>query len=156
LADHGGSATQGLVIPSLTLPAPLRRPTAYGQTLGEIKLLVLGSRGNERSFLSGFLVEDNEDVVEAGSWEESDCGAVLRASTDWIEQRDAHGLEKYEPSRNVEIRELPSYDQRDDPNELHISSRWTAVSGYGEPCLILFHTFVYCSHFVVNIFTVST
>jgi hypothetical protein len=63
-------------------------------------------------------VEDNEDVVEAGSWEESDCGAVLRASTDWIEQRDAHGLEKYEPSRNVEIRELPSYDQRDDPNEL--------------------------------------
>ncbi|KAI6002144.1 hypothetical protein EDD15DRAFT_2129173, partial [Pisolithus albus] len=49
------------------------------------------------------LLDDNEDVVDPGIWEETDEGSVLRASTDWVEHRDPHGLEKFEPSRNVEI-----------------------------------------------------
>jgi len=109
-------STQGLIIPSLTLPAALRRPTVFGQTIGDIKLLVLGSKAAGRSYLSGLLIEDNEDVVEAGIWEQAEYGSSLRASTDWIEHRDAHGLEKFEPSRNVELIELPEYDDNDDPH----------------------------------------
>lgn len=45
-------------------------------------------------------MDDNEDVVEVGTW--SDEG-VLHASTDWIERRDAHGMEKYEGRANVEV-----------------------------------------------------
>ena len=30
-------------------------------------------------------------------------GLVVRASTDWIEHNDAHGLAKFELTRNVEI-----------------------------------------------------
>ncbi|KIJ64686.1 hypothetical protein HYDPIDRAFT_47689, partial [Hydnomerulius pinastri MD-312] len=48
-------------------------------------------------------LDDNEDVVDAGTWEDTSDGSMLRASTDWIEHRDAHGLEKFEPSRNFEI-----------------------------------------------------
>ncbi len=33
---------QGLIIPSLSLPDALRRPTPFGQTLGDIRILVLG------------------------------------------------------------------------------------------------------------------
>ncbi|KAH8997921.1 hypothetical protein EDB92DRAFT_1307296 [Lactarius akahatsu] len=36
--------TQGLIIPSLALPAALRQPTPYGKTLGDIRLLALGKR----------------------------------------------------------------------------------------------------------------
>ncbi|GLB39697.1 hypothetical protein LshimejAT787_0702070 [Lyophyllum shimeji] len=103
-------STQGLVIPSLTLPAALRRPTPYGQTIGDLRILVLGSKEAGKSFVSGLLLEDNEDVVEVGTWEEADYGRVIRASTDWIEHRDAHGLEKFEPTRNIEIIELSGYD----------------------------------------------
>jgi len=39
---------------------------------------------------------------------------LLRASTDWVEHRDAHGLEKFEPIRNVEILEVPGYEHIDD------------------------------------------
>ncbi|KAF8558682.1 hypothetical protein OG21DRAFT_1374856, partial [Imleria badia] len=49
------------------------------------------------------LLDDNEDVVDTGDWEATSDGFVLRASTDWIEHKDAHGLEKFEPSRNVEL-----------------------------------------------------
>jgi hypothetical protein len=112
--DHIRDPTQGLIIPSLTLPAALRRPTLFGQTVGDIKLLVLASKAAGKGFLSGLLVEDNEDVVEVGIWEEAEYGSVLRASTDWIEHRDAHGLENFEPSRNLEIIELPGYDTGDD------------------------------------------
>ncbi|EGO26816.1 hypothetical protein SERLADRAFT_464293 [Serpula lacrymans var. lacrymans S7.9] len=65
------------------------------------------------------LLEDNEDIVEVGAWEETKEGAVLRASTDWIEHRDAHGLEKFEPARNVEIMKLPEHAH--DDNALTIS-----------------------------------
>jgi hypothetical protein len=107
-------STQGLIIPSLTLPSAVPRSTPYGQNLGEIRLLVLGSQGSGRSFLSGILVEDNEDVVEVGTWEATEHGALLRASTDWVEHRDAYGLDKTEPSRNIEILEVPGYEHSDD------------------------------------------
>ncbi|KAI0649758.1 hypothetical protein C8Q79DRAFT_1006099 [Trametes meyenii] len=110
-----GDSTSGLVIPSLLLPSPLRRPTPYGQTLGELRLLLLGPKGVDVSALAAQLVDDNEDVVEVGIWEEERRGkrnAVLRASTHWVEHRDAHGLERVEPARNIEIVELPSYDPR--------------------------------------------
>lgn len=113
-SDEVRDSTQGLIIPSLTLPAALRRPTPYGQTLGDIKLLVLGSEGAGKNFLTGLLLEDNEDVVDVGQWEDTEYGRVLRASTDWVEHRDAHGLEKFEPTRNVEIIELPVYDHTTD------------------------------------------
>ncbi|KAI0366518.1 hypothetical protein BV20DRAFT_971656 [Pilatotrama ljubarskyi] len=113
-----GDSTSGLVIPSLMLPSPSRKPTACGQTLGELRLLFLGPKGADMSVLASQLVEDNEDVVEVGLWEEASREsasaqgkkATLRASTSWVEHRDAHGLERIEPARNVELVELPSYD----------------------------------------------
>lgn len=114
-----GDSTSGLVIPSLVLPSPSRRPTAYGQTLGEVRLLLLAPRGVDASAIASQLVDDNEDVVEVGLWEQANSRegggrgkqkAVLRVSTDWVEHRDRHGLERVEPARNVEIIELPSYD----------------------------------------------
>jgi hypothetical protein len=114
-----------------------------------MRVLVLARQGaapGGRGFLATLLLEDNEDIVEVGEWEdpvpvallaakqgssedgdggEKDlldgldedmvqlgrAGAkILRASTDWIEHNDAHGLEKFEPLRNVEVVELPGYD----------------------------------------------
>ncbi|KIM82843.1 hypothetical protein PILCRDRAFT_458637 [Piloderma croceum F 1598] len=118
-SDHARESTQGLIIPSLTLPAPLRRPTPYGQTLGDLRLLVVGSKGSGKTYLSGSLVEDNEDIIDVGSWEDADHGcSVLYASTDWIEHSDEHGLEKFEPSKNVEIIMVPGYEHNDDPQEI--------------------------------------
>ncbi|KAH9931552.1 uncharacterized protein B0H18DRAFT_989936 [Fomitopsis serialis] len=64
---------------------------------------------------------ENDDIVELGAWEETHGAddaaptvSVLRASTDWVEHRDAHGLEHTESARNVEIVELPGYDPSDD------------------------------------------
>ncbi|KAH9903268.1 hypothetical protein C8Q73DRAFT_832085 [Cubamyces lactineus] len=115
-----GDSTSGLVIPSLTLPSPSRRPTPYGQTLGELRLLLLGPKGTDTNAIASQLVDDNEDVVEVGIWEEDPRAggssargkrkATLRASTHWVEHRDAHGLERVEPARNVELVELPPYD----------------------------------------------
>lgn len=130
--DHDlHDSTSGLVIPSLTLPAPARRPTPYGQTLGDLRLLILAPRraASSTAALVASLIEDNDDIVEQGSWEEllADTGgaeraSVLRASTAWVEQRDAHGLERTEPARNVEIVELPGYDSSDDVRRaFHIS-----------------------------------
>jgi hypothetical protein len=123
-----GACSQNLrPIPSLSLPPALKTPTPYGQTLGEVRLLVLTRQGAKvgggRGFVASLLLEGNDHVVEVGEWEdpvgESEdemellgrAGAkVLRASTDWVEHADAHGLEKYEPERNVEVCELPGYD----------------------------------------------
>jgi len=102
-SDHARESTQGLIIPSLTLPEALPRPTQYGKTLGDVRLLVVGDAVEDHAFVSSLLLSDNEDVVDAGDWEATSDGFVLRASTDWIEHRDAHGLEKFEPSRNVEL-----------------------------------------------------
>ncbi|CAA7268451.1 unnamed protein product [Cyclocybe aegerita] len=118
-SDHESKPGHNLIIPSLTLPSALRRPTPFGQTLGELRLLVLGAQGAGKSFLTGLLLEDNEDVVEVGTWEDWEEGSgdgdgygkVLRASTDWAEQKDSFGLERFEPTRNVHIVELPGYGQ---------------------------------------------
>ncbi|KZT63144.1 hypothetical protein DAEQUDRAFT_783064 [Daedalea quercina L-15889] len=117
-------STRGLIIPSLTLPAPAKLPTPYGQTLGDLRLLVLASRRAAASTaaLVAHLLEENDDIVELGVWEEEAFGAddaaprvtALRASTNWVEHRDAHGLEHTEPARNVEVVELPGYDPSDD------------------------------------------
>ncbi|KAI0634606.1 hypothetical protein C8Q77DRAFT_1157401 [Trametes polyzona] len=120
-----GDSTSGLVIPSLMLPSPSRRPTPFGQTLGELRLLVLGPRGADVNAFVSQLVDDNEDVVEVGLWEEDNPDtagtrgarkASLRVSTYWVEHRDAHGLERIEPARNVEIVELPPYDPYAEPD----------------------------------------
>ncbi|KAF9026812.1 hypothetical protein BDZ89DRAFT_1016009 [Hymenopellis radicata] len=113
-SDHARESTQGLIIPSLTLPEALHQPTPYGQTLGDLRLLVVGGK----DFLAKLLLEDNQDIVDEGQWEDTGFGRILRASTDWIDHRDAHGLEKFEPSRNVEINELPGYECNNNPNEL--------------------------------------
>lgn len=75
-----------------------------------------------KSFLTKLLLEDNEDVVDEGVWEDGEYGKVVRASTDWIDRRDAHGLEKFEPARNVEIHELPGYEYTDNELIMHIKS----------------------------------
>ncbi|KAF9471156.1 hypothetical protein BDN70DRAFT_998716 [Pholiota conissans] len=118
---------QGLIIPSLALPEPLRRPTPFGQTLGELRVLVLGAQGAGKSFLTGLLLEDNEHVIDVGTWEDWNAGdadasyahgKVLRASTDWVEQKGMYGLERFEPTKNVEIVELPGYAYDADGTEL--------------------------------------
>lgn len=117
---------QGLIIPSLSLPDALRRPTPFGQTLGDIRILVLGAQGAGKSFLTGLLLEDNEDVVDVGTWEDWSgaeagidvYGKVLRASTDWLEQQNVFGLERFEPTKNVEIIELPGYSHDTDVSQL--------------------------------------
>ena len=76
--------------------------------------------------MTGLLLEDNEDVVDVGQWEDAEYGRVLRASTDWVEHRDAHGLEKFEPIRNVEIVELPGYDHTTDV--LYLVHSWLSES----------------------------
>lgn len=99
-----------LIIPSLTLPPPLPRPSPYGKTLGQLRLLVFANS----NLLTDTLLNDNEDIVEIGPWERIHPHAsVLHASTDWIEHRDAHGLERFEPARNVEIVQLHSEEEDD-------------------------------------------
>lgn len=103
--EQDRESAQGLIIPSLTLPAPLRQPTPYGKTMGEVRILVFGNADScASSSFAGMLLEDNEDVVDVMPSEVTNNGHVLvRASTDWAEHRDAHGLEKFEPTHNVEI-----------------------------------------------------
>lgn len=71
---------------------------------------MLGKKDVGKSFISQLLLEENEEVVEVGAWEDSEDGRIIRASTDWLEHRDAHGLETFEPTRNVEIVDLSGYD----------------------------------------------
>ena len=99
-----------LVIPSLTLPAALPHPSPYGQTLGDLRLLILGRRGIGKTTLANLLIESNDDIVHVSGWE----GNVLTASTDWLDHEDNNGLEKYEPALNVQITELPGYDPQGD------------------------------------------
>jgi hypothetical protein len=100
--------SQGLIIPSLTLPSALRRPTPYGQTLGDLRLIVLAPDDVGKAFSSNILLDDNEDILEVGTWEISPSGhSVLKASTRWIKHHNSHGHEKFEPARNVEIYDIP-------------------------------------------------
>ncbi|KAF4576257.1 hypothetical protein EYR36_004234 [Pleurotus pulmonarius] len=159
--DPQSQSTRHLIIPSLSLPAALCRPTAYGQSLGDVRVLVmklsdtdndlLGHSADPGLDIGRLLVENNEDIVDVGGWEpfhpqqsrtdaplNSDPASwrVLRASTDWIEHQDAYGLEKYEPSRNIEIIEvtirLPhphslSYDSEYESSEQLIRSTLTGT-----------------------------
>ncbi|KZT08052.1 uncharacterized protein LAESUDRAFT_724035 [Laetiporus sulphureus 93-53] len=114
-------STQGLIIPSLALPILTQRPTPYGQTLGDVRLLILAPRhaASSVSTLVSQLIDENDDIVDEGAWEEEDRGhfagriAVRRASTTWVELRDAHGLEHTEPARNIELVRVPGYDAED-------------------------------------------
>jgi predicted GTPase len=83
-------------------------------------LLVLGARGTGKSSLINQLVsvEENEEVLDFSGWEDCDGVLAMKASTHWLEHRDAHGLEKFEPAKNVEIVELPGYDQSDEVKSL--------------------------------------
>ena len=122
-SDHsrGGSDDLRLVIPSLALPAALPHATTFGRTLGDLRLLVLGEKGVGKTTFANLLLKNNDDVVEIGGWEyfdEEGQANVLRASTHWIEHGDAHGLEKFEPAKNVEIIELPGYDQHAEVRDL--------------------------------------
>jgi hypothetical protein len=100
---------QGLIIPSLTLPAAVRQPTPYGKTIGDIRILVFGSADPAASSFASVLLEDNEDVVDVGPSEVTHNGHAVRASTDWAEHRDGHGLEKFEPTHNVEILDISKH-----------------------------------------------
>jgi hypothetical protein len=109
--EQDRESAQGLIIPSLTLPTPLRQPTPYGKTVGDVRILVFGNADpGASSSIAGMLLEDNEDIVDVMPSEVTNNGHVLvRASTDWAEHRDAHGLEKFEPTHNVEIIDVSKY-----------------------------------------------
>ena len=111
--DHGDGDGGDLIIPSLSLPPALQQPTPYGQTLGDLSVLIVGPRGRGKTALVNYLVWDNADVVDVDAWEEAENGTVLLASTDWVEERDSHGLEKFEGSRNVSFVETWGYNERD-------------------------------------------
>ena len=105
-----------LVIPSLTLPAALPHPSPYGQTLGDLRLLILGRKGIGKTTLANLLLESNDDIVHVSGWERN----VLTASTDWLDNDDNGGLEKFEPALNVQITELPGYDPQGDVSSLTV------------------------------------
>jgi len=77
--------------------------------------------------------EEYEDYVEVGAWDDRDFireygeplydngkgkARALHISTDWIEHRDAHGLEKHEPTKNIELLHLPDYDHNHDSSDV--------------------------------------
>ncbi|KAH8112844.1 hypothetical protein DFH11DRAFT_1689732 [Phellopilus nigrolimitatus] len=111
LHDHDHGHDTGLIIPSLTLPHALDQPTPYGQTLGEVSLLLVGPAGAGTAHLAAFLA-DMDDVLDAGAWEPVEGGGarILRCSTDWIEERDPHGLERFEGTANVSFLEFDGFD----------------------------------------------
>ncbi|KAI5117684.1 hypothetical protein M0805_003474 [Coniferiporia weirii] len=115
---YGHDHDVGLIIPSLALPPALPRPTAYGQVLGEATFLFVGPLGAGTSALAEFLA-DAEDVVDAGAWQSlAGGGRVLRASTDWIEERDLHGLERFEGTANISFLELEGFDAAEKPEKV--------------------------------------
>ena len=112
-----------LVIPSLSLPAALPHPSPYGQTLGDLKLLLLGSSGIGKTTLANLLLESNDDIVHVSGWE----GNVLTASTDWLDHEDSAGLEKSDPALNVQITELPGYDPQGDVSQRNLCAAPTTA-----------------------------
>lgn len=122
---HLGEADSSLIIPSLTLPTALRAPTAYGRTLGRVRLLVLGHSSDASTKVTNEIIslladEEYEEVVHVGVWEDTKLGSdkgvnakVLRISTDWVERHEGHGEGRYEPARNVEIVKMDDYGPND-------------------------------------------
>ncbi|KAI9513371.1 hypothetical protein F5148DRAFT_1155299 [Russula earlei] len=112
--EQDRESAQGLIIPSLILPTALRQPTPHGKTLGDVRILVFGSAGPGGSSIARTLLDDNEDIVDVGPSDVTHNGHVVRASTDWAEHRDAHGLEKFEPTHNVEILDVSKHASADE------------------------------------------
>jgi len=75
-----------------------------------LRVIVLLRKGADPAFVSSLLLDDNEDVVDVGPWEDGPHARTIKASTDWLEHSDAHGLERFEPLRNVEFTEFPAYE----------------------------------------------
>lgn len=157
--ESGVDPMHALIIPSLTLPAPVPQPTAHGQTLGEVTLLLVGNAERGRSgarALAEFLA-DADDVVDVCDWEDfddeddgesegevdghagevSDNGQkggvrrrnarVLHASTDWLEERDLHGLERYEGRKNVAFVELEDIHDSESVSPISTNNRWVLI-----------------------------
>ena len=75
--------------------------------------------------------EDAEDVVDVSEWDqlsgEGESGKVLRASTDWLEERDAHGLERFDGTKNVVVVELNGFERSDSVSVFLLYPRRTYV-----------------------------
>ena len=111
-------------MPSLTLPAQLEQPTAYGRTLGDVSFLLVGPSGGGKTALAEFLI-DGDDIVDAGDWEDIDGGRMLRASSYWLEEHDPHGLERFEGAENVTFTELDGFDYTEDVSHVGLHHRGT-------------------------------
>ncbi|KAI0689351.1 hypothetical protein BC835DRAFT_1308422 [Cytidiella melzeri] len=141
--DHQefGEGDRSLIIPSLMLPSALRPPTAHGHALGRVRILVLGSSAAESTEVTNEVVSLLADrhcpeLVHVGPWEDfvlegtgqeddsEPAAQTIRLSTDWIEHREAHGEDRYEPCANVQVVRMRDYSSSDEPTmTLH-----TAVS----------------------------
>lgn len=60
------------------------------------------------------------ELVHVGQWDdltlddsEEMVAQTIRMSTDWIEHREAHGEDRYEPSSNIELVHLREYDSQE-------------------------------------------
>ncbi|KAL5492874.1 hypothetical protein ACEPAI_4322 [Sanghuangporus weigelae] len=143
----------GLIIPSLTLPSKLQQPTPYGQTLGDLSLLLVGPSGGGKTALAEFLA-DGDEILDVSEWEDIDGGRVLRASTDWIEEYDPHGLERFEGAENVSFTELDGFDYAVNPKCVaervlkHIHDTFDDVRSQIEskPSSTLLHSLLSSSH----------
>lgn len=58
--------------------------------------------------LAEFLA-DSDDIVDVLEWEDVEGGRILHASTDWVEEHDPHGLERFEGSSNLSFFELDGF-----------------------------------------------
>ncbi len=52
--------------------------------------------------------------MDVSEWEDFEGRRVLHASSDWIEEHDMHGLEKFEGTKNIRIVELEGFNVSDD------------------------------------------
>lgn len=87
--------------------------------LGDINLLIIGSKDSGKTALANYLVDNNEDVIEVDPWEETVDGPLLYASTDWLEHtqdQDLNEYGKFEGSRNIRILSLRGMEIVDSVN----------------------------------------
>ncbi|KAG8802063.1 hypothetical protein FRC17_006493, partial [Serendipita sp. 399] len=87
-----------------------QRTTAYGETLGNLELYVLGKKGIGKTTLINALLEGNEDIVAKSEWSHRELSAsdaeldVMVASTTWLDIGAKKGM------NNVKIHELDGFD----------------------------------------------
>ncbi|EIN08531.1 hypothetical protein PUNSTDRAFT_126528 [Punctularia strigosozonata HHB-11173 SS5] len=142
-AHHRRHDGVGLVMPSLVLPPALRRETVHGQTLGQLKILLVKAPGSDADveFIAREMLGKtaNADVVHVDEWapvplrdwicenevtfESEPEGVhvkVLHASTTWAEissdqEPSMHGFDTREGARNVTLLaiDLSSYTDED-------------------------------------------